>query len=273
MTIWKFARPDPRVIKLCKSNKQGITNPNSSSNSSMIHYVHLGCSIDHLVSRIPVPNLLHICSESRAIALEWYRLLFQPTCALGGTYFDTQSDYIYYGSEERKLLVNPDSDAPTYGWIGDRNRWAGDRHSIPNMVVYLNYHNSNSHALILKRFLEVSVWCNQYADKVLWVFESELQLGSLVSDLKPQLLVRSIPQDHTGKERIINTKVLFGGFLLGMQILRPWWKRFKPTSMDITKESATVNQMQRSGFKERLFLDREVDFAFEGNGPLALRCL
>jgi hypothetical protein len=121
----------------------------------MIHFARLGCSTDHLVSRIPVPNLLHICSESRAIALEWYRLRFQPTCGRGGTYFDTQRDYIYYGSEERRLLVDSNFVAPRYGWIGDANRWAEDRHSIPNIVVYLDFRDS--HAFILRRFMEVSV--------------------------------------------------------------------------------------------------------------------
>jgi hypothetical protein len=256
MMIWKFARPDPRVIMLSKSNKECIANSNSSS--ALIKFTGLGCSTDHLVSRIPVPNLLHICSESRAIALKWYRLRFQPACAHGGTYFDTQRDYIYYGTEEQKLLVNTDSVAPAYGWVGDTNRWAKERHSIPNMVVYLEFRNS--YALVLKRFMEISAWCNQYADKILWVYENELERGALVSDLKPLLLFRTV--DNTTFESTVDTRVLFDRWLRNIQILRPWWKRFNPTSIDITEESATTNQVQRYGFKKRLFLDKKVNFSF-----------
>jgi hypothetical protein len=227
----------------------------------MIHIASFGCANDHLVSRIPVPNMLHICSESRAIALEWYRLRFQPTCGRGGTYFDTQRDYIYYGSEERRLLVDPNFVAPRYGWIGDTNNWANNRHSIPNIVVYLNFRDS---LFILRRFMEVSVWCNQYADKVFWVFENELEKGTLVSDLKPELIFRNISR-RTGQEEFVNTRVLFGKWLVNAQNLRPWWKRFEPTSVTMTKELATVNQMQRLGFMERIFLDKKVDLSFQGS--------
>ncbi len=205
MTILKLARPDARVIKLFKSTKQCINIPNSGpSNLMMIHFSRRCCPTDHLASRIPVPNLLPICSESRAIALEWYRLRFQPTCGSGGTYINIQRDYIYYGQEERMLLVNPNFQAPHYGWIDDRNRWAKDRHSIPNMVVYLEFRDS--HAFIVKKFMEECVWCNQHAGKVLWVFENESEKGTLVSDLKPQLPFQNISRHQTIQKEFIDTK-------------------------------------------------------------------
>lgn len=213
--------------------------------------------------------MLHTCSESRAIALEWYRLRFQPTCGCGRTYFYTQRDYIYYGSEERRLLVDPNFVAPRYGWLGDTNNWANNRHSIPSIVVYLNFRDS--HAFILRRFMEVSVWCNQYADKVFWVFENELEKGTLASDLKPELVFRNI-SCRTVQEEFVNTRVLFGQWLVNAQNLRLWWKRFEPTSVAMTEELAAVNQMQRLGLIERLFLDKKADFSFQGSIERVMAC-
>ncbi|KAH8753141.1 hypothetical protein BGZ57DRAFT_725508, partial [Hyaloscypha finlandica] len=93
---WKFARPSPRIIKLSRSTSQIA-----------------GCRFQHLVSRIPVPNLLHAYYESRSLALRWYTLLFRPRCGYGWyklglhskltkprVYFDFDSDYLYVGCNE-----------------------------------------------------------------------------------------------------------------------------------------------------------------------------
>jgi hypothetical protein len=40
----------------------------------------------------------------------------------------------------------------------------------------------------------------------------------------------------------------------------------------MTEELATVNQMQRSGFMERLFLDKKVDFLFQGSIERVMAC-
>jgi hypothetical protein len=95
--------------------------------------------------------------------------------------------------------------------------------------------------------------------------------GTLVSDLKPELVFRNISR-RTGQEEFVNTRVLFGQWLVNMQNLCPWWKRFNPTSVAMTEELATINQMQRSGFMERLFLDKKVDFSFQGSIERVMAC-
>jgi hypothetical protein len=53
LIIWNLARPDPRIVRIRKSNRSSGT-----------------------YSRAAIPNLLHVCQESRQVALEWYQLSF-----------------------------------------------------------------------------------------------------------------------------------------------------------------------------------------------------
>ncbi|KUJ17763.1 uncharacterized protein LY89DRAFT_733589 [Mollisia scopiformis] len=70
--IWEAARPEPRVVRVStKGREWGST-------------------------KGKVPALLHVCFESRQIALQWYKLSFKDSPKLnGGIYFDHSVDFAY----------------------------------------------------------------------------------------------------------------------------------------------------------------------------------
>jgi hypothetical protein len=256
--IWKYARPVPRIVKLSRSNQQGICN--SRIGCSLIHLVALGCSSDHLISGVPIPNLLHICSESRAIALKWYCLRFQPPCGHGGTFIDSEIDYLYYGPEQRKFLISPNSAVPRWGWAKDRNRWVKDRQSIPNIVVRCT---GDSESWDLMTLMQTSVWCNEFAKQILLVFYWDIEERTMVSDLKPLLVQSCTSPRHPELVNNRDSKVVFAAWLKDARKLLPWWKRFNPERVESHHVFGTANQLQNFGFKREFFQDKKVDFSFQ----------
>jgi hypothetical protein len=179
--IWNFARPDPRVIKLSKSKKQGVPYVGTSLDHSGAQI--MDCSVDHLVARIPIPNLLHACYESRKLVLRWYTLLFRPGYGYGGTYFDTKHDYIYYGHQERKLLVNPTWPSGYHNEEeADRCLWIKDRQSVPNIAVQRKGRSRYVAVLAIDPLI-ISGWCNELAKDVLF-------LGSVSPSLREGTMLR-----------------------------------------------------------------------------------
>ncbi|CAG8980990.1 hypothetical protein HYALB_00013551 [Hymenoscyphus albidus] len=92
--IWEYVRPAPRYIKLscreCKSKSKWDRDPR-------------GCCFAHpLYSRAPPPALLHVNSESRAVALKCYSLSFGwVVCGPPKvTYFDWERDGIFWDYDE-----------------------------------------------------------------------------------------------------------------------------------------------------------------------------
>ncbi|CZS90284.1 hypothetical protein WAI453_004243 [Rhynchosporium graminicola] len=88
LMIWNLARPEARVIKLSlsKHSKRDEWPP-------------------RLYSGATIPNLLHICEESRQVARKWYSASFSLTekprtfaerlYAKNPIYFDRDNDYLY----------------------------------------------------------------------------------------------------------------------------------------------------------------------------------
>ncbi|KAF8850227.1 hypothetical protein BDZ45DRAFT_751939 [Acephala macrosclerotiorum] len=78
--IWEAARPDPRVVKISQ------VKPDKGQGSYGAIY-----------SKAKVPSLLHACSESRRVALQWYELSFGHRLRSPGTmYFDQSVDFAYF---------------------------------------------------------------------------------------------------------------------------------------------------------------------------------
>jgi hypothetical protein len=86
--------------------------------------------------------MLHACSESRRVALKWYRLALQPLLAKPRTYFDFSSDYLFPGCEEFKddicrqcqNMVNPRDKHAV-----ERILYLGPADDIPFFDIYLHF--------------------------------------------------------------------------------------------------------------------------------------
>lgn len=89
LLIWKYARPDPRVVRLAWSKR---------SSKALKH-----CSYPEYwranYSEAPIPAMLHACSESRQVALRWYRLALQHGRAEPRVYFDFSADILHVGCQ------------------------------------------------------------------------------------------------------------------------------------------------------------------------------
>jgi hypothetical protein len=51
-------------------------------------------------SETPIPAMLHVCAESRQVALGWYKLSLDSKLTKPRVYFDFDSDYLYVGCNE-----------------------------------------------------------------------------------------------------------------------------------------------------------------------------
>ena len=90
LLIWKFARPDPRVVRLAWSKWPG--KPPRHTNFPECWRPNY--------SEAPIPAMLHACSESRKVALGWYRLALEHGVAGPRVYFDFSSDFLQIGCED-----------------------------------------------------------------------------------------------------------------------------------------------------------------------------
>jgi len=89
LDIWEAARPDPRFLKLyCIHCSRHWLPSNGAFCPNKTHHVR---------SRAPVPALLHACSDSRKVALKWYKLSFGNALAWipPAVYFDWERDGLY----------------------------------------------------------------------------------------------------------------------------------------------------------------------------------
>ncbi|KAE9364823.1 hypothetical protein N431DRAFT_564036 [Stipitochalara longipes BDJ] len=249
LMIWKLARPDSRIIKLSRSKE--LSKP-----AVFFNYV---CSFqhDHLVSKIPVPNLLHTCFESRSVARNWYTLLFILSCGCGGTYIDTERDYMYYGTEEQQLLINPQIPTPGFRDRDSGNMWVKDRQSIPNIVVHLS-EPLESMSLVC-RLLATSKWCNELAEEVLLLGYrvTDLKVGTMISDLG-----KDVSSFETGIPETMKKVEAIGKYLEVIRKLEPFWGKFKPKRMVSVGLFGTHNVEQTYGFNEDWTLDRRVYLGF-----------
>jgi 2EXR family len=220
--IWKFAHPEARVIKLSTSKKQNHD-----------------CPYHSLVSRVPVPGILQACTESRQVALLWYRLLFKPVCGYGGTYFDTERDYMYYEPKERRLLTGSNLPVHQYSWTEDKRIWAEDRKCISNIVVHYRSRAQGSVGSVVSTLLELAKSCNEYTREVMFLGPQapELQEGNLLSDLMPHPEVfESVWYPHQGNlDRFLQRTINFGKQLV------PAWKNFEPRKLVCVALIATHN--------------------------------
>jgi len=59
-------------------------------------------------SKAQIPSMLHACTESRTVALTWYKLTLAPWLSSPRIYFDFSADYLYPGCDEcdRSLCEN-----------------------------------------------------------------------------------------------------------------------------------------------------------------------
>jgi hypothetical protein len=241
LMIWNFARPEERVIKLSASKKQAH-----------------GCPYPPLVSRIPVPAILHACSESRHVALQWYRILFRPVCGYGGTCFDTERDFIYYGPEERKLLVGAASPSLMFGWANKTRDWAEDRKCVRNIVVH---YTDFQERFIVTTLLNLAKWCNDYAKEVLYLgpCSPAVEEGTLLSDMSQD------PDSFDGvwyRHRGSLDGFLQQSLKYMKQHLPLSWQHFKPKNLVCVSLFATDNQNQNFGFYRGLEYER-YDFRFQ----------
>ena len=104
LQIWKYARPDPRVVRVSRS-KNSLDIPDwLKDRTNPIIEVPDKTIIDHFCrinySKTPIPAMLHACTESRQVALGWYKLDFQSINAKPRVYFDFDADYLYIGCDE-----------------------------------------------------------------------------------------------------------------------------------------------------------------------------
>jgi hypothetical protein len=90
LLIWRFARPDPRVVRLAWS-KLPPKAPKNCSNPEIFRRNY---------SDAPIPAMLHACSESRQVALGWYRLALRHGKAKARVYFDFSADYLHVGCRD-----------------------------------------------------------------------------------------------------------------------------------------------------------------------------
>jgi len=252
LMIWKLARPDARVIKMSKSNIPGKPAPFN-------YFCWLEHPDRHLVSRVPVPNLLHACAESREVALTWFRLLFVPICKCGGTYFDTERDYIYYGLKERKILVDSShGDFNAYDF-GDGNLWIKDRQSIPNIVIH--YTRPSGAGNIIFVLLTLSRWCNKSAHNVLLLgpLNIELKACTLVSDLVRSVV--SFDRENPEKKKQLREMIKHAKIFRDCPYIR-FWRNFNPTMMVCAALCSSPNVQQKYGFIKKLYWNHRVRLAF-----------
>ncbi|RDL37337.1 uncharacterized protein BP5553_04770 [Venustampulla echinocandica] len=84
LMIWKFARPEGRIIRIKPRSKRHLRLKHTSP-----------LEMRALYSTAKVPAMLHACLESRVVAQKWYKLSFGTT--LYGepqTYFDYEQDEV-----------------------------------------------------------------------------------------------------------------------------------------------------------------------------------
>jgi 2EXR family len=243
MMIWKLARPDPRIIKLSKSKTEWRGRYYGAGQ------VHAG---------VPVPNPLHICYESRQLALQWYTLLFRPADGCGGTYLDTKRDFLYYGPEERKLLVDPEVSIPEIDRPEGGNLWTKDRHSLLNIVVHHTDPTTEGFDTILDVLL-LSRWCNEHAKDVLLLGPriSEVKAGTMLSDLGEEV------GSFDGEDDFILDTLESPEYALKIvRKLEPRWKNFVPRRMISVDLYDTNNVVQNYGFTEWSHMDHKIDLIF-----------
>jgi len=233
--IWKLARLDSRIIKLSASKRV------RTSALDMKHFPWM--PHDHVVSRIPPPNLLHACSESRDVALKWYRMFFRPNCGDGGTYIDAERDYLYYGPDEIKLLVDNRTPTPTYREQRYGSLWLHDRQAIPNILVHLT--EALDGAALITKLLTTTRWCNERAKDVLLLGyrSSDIKEGTMLSDLGRDVsnFKTSKPATAKGVERVKS-------YLNIARSIEPLWENFRPKRMVSVSLFSTHNVEQSYGF-------------------------
>lgn len=94
--IWQFTLPAPRVLG-----------------------IQYGESCELLYSQYPPPVALHICSESRAVALKHYELAFVNRLKPHGTYFDFSRDIVQFHSTFSFQYFLPDETFPPEEMLRD----------------------------------------------------------------------------------------------------------------------------------------------------------
>jgi hypothetical protein len=195
------------------------------------------------------------------MALRWHTPLFRLGCGYGGTYFDTKHDYIYYGHEERKILVNS-------RWLNgchnegeaDRCLWIKDRQSVPNIAVHRKG-KSRPFAALVCDLLIISRWCNELAKDVLFLGHNSpsLREGTMLSDFGKSA------RSFEGENFQFFLKRL-NGMKAVLEIIRPcsvYWKNFKPTRMTCTSVFDTDNMKQKFGFLEEIHLNQKIHLSFD----------
>jgi hypothetical protein len=90
LLIWKYARPDPRVVRLAWSKLP----PKAPAWSSCPELWRTN------YSEAPIPAMLHACSESRQVALKWYRLALEHCSTEPHVYFDFSADFLHVGCKD-----------------------------------------------------------------------------------------------------------------------------------------------------------------------------
>jgi len=234
--IWKLARPDSRIIKLSASKKV-------RTSAFDLHTFTPLMPQDHVVSRIPPPNLLHACSESREVARKWYRLSFRPCCGDGGTYIDTERDYLYYGPDEINLIVDDHTPVPSFTEDAYGNMWLKDRQAIPNILVHLDQELDGIE--LLTKLVTTARWCNDLAKDVLISGHrfSAIQEGTMLSDLG-----RNVYSFQTSTPKTLEDVRCLKHFLRILRTVAPLWEKFKPKRMIPVALFGTDNVERSYGF-------------------------
>ncbi|KAE9364824.1 hypothetical protein N431DRAFT_389159 [Stipitochalara longipes BDJ] len=113
--IWKLARPEPRIVRLQWPKKMESVSDSHERNWFSDPRIVRPC-----YSKAPIPAMLHTCTESRQVALGWYKLSFRPMLGTPRVFFDFRADYLHVGCESCKarfcdnceyLINRPDGDA------------------------------------------------------------------------------------------------------------------------------------------------------------------
>ena len=207
--IWKLANLDSRIIKLSASKKVRTAIVDAHTFGFIPN--------NRVVSRIPPPSLLHACFESREVALKRYRLFFQPNWGSGGTYIDTARDYLYYGPDELKLLVDGHAPVPTETEEIYGETWLRDRQAIPNILVHIDDKLDDISLLI--KLLTTARWCNDLAKDVLIAGHrfTTIKEGLLLPDLG-----RDVESFRTSRPRTLEDVRCTGSFLNTLRTIEPF---------------------------------------------------
>lgn len=131
--------------------------------------------MENLYSGASIPNLLHVCRESREVALKWYKLSFGKRKTI---YFDWSNDYLYAQCSECRGRLCYDVGAETCGLMRLNNI---ERDSLKRLIWEFSGNSTSVEIVALMQYPAVDQLKIIHWEKGL-LFRQGAELSQFVED-------------------------------------------------------------------------------------------